>query len=194
MRSRLARQLICAANPFWCETVCNRTAHCLLLRTTLCNAQDALNAIPLERHPFILKDRKRFDVCEVGMVETERRLKVKRMTTSQETRYRVGVPGYLGPMRAWTLVIEMIAKPALPIWFSKIAWHATCNINRTQFRSTPDWRWSDCSLQSRIKNNQSKRKHAMRKQSIRRCEADATYRYPISLAIKFFIKWSIKCQ
>ena len=84
-----------------------------------CCWQDAWNAIPLERHPFILKDRKRFDVCEVGMVETERRLKVKRMTTSQETRYRVGVPGYLGPMRAWTLVIEMIAKPALPIWFSK---------------------------------------------------------------------------
>ena len=30
----------------------------------------------------------------------ERHLKVKRMTTSQETRYRVGVPGCLGPMRA----------------------------------------------------------------------------------------------
>ena len=47
----------------------------MLLRTTLRNAQDALNAIPLERHPFILKNWKRFDVCEVGMVETERRLK-----------------------------------------------------------------------------------------------------------------------
>ena len=30
----------------------------------------------------------------------ERHLKVKRMTTSQETRYRVGVPGCLGPARA----------------------------------------------------------------------------------------------
>ena len=120
--------------------------------------------------------------------------KVKRMTTSKETRWCVGVPGYLGPMRAWTLVIEMIAKPALPIWFSKIAWQATCNINRTQFRTTPDWRWSDCSLQSRIKNNQSKRKYAMRKQRIRRCEADAMHQYPVSLAINLFIKWSIKCQ
>ena len=74
------------------------------------------------------------------------------MTTSQETRYRVGVPGCLGPMRAWTLVIEMIAKPALPIWFSKIAWQATCKLMYNCWDQRLTRRWSDCSLQSR--NNQ----------------------------------------
>ena len=117
-----------------------------------CCWQDAWNAIPLERHPFIVKHWKWYDVCKVVMVEMERHLKVKRMTTSQETRYRVGVPGCLGPMRAWTLVIEMIAKPALPIWFSKIAWQATCKLMFNCWDQRLTRRWSDCSLQSR--NNQ----------------------------------------
>jgi len=60
------------------------------------------------------------------------------MTTSQENRQRVGQPCCMDPTRAWWLVIEMIAKPALP-WngFSDTAWCATCRPQLRAFRPTP---------------------------------------------------------
>jgi hypothetical protein len=55
------------------------------------------------------------DVCKVVMVEKERLLKVRRMTTPQGIRHCTGLPDRMGPVYACdTPVIEMIAKPALP--------------------------------------------------------------------------------
>ena len=53
--------------------------------------------------------------CKVVMVEKEHLLKVRRMTTPQGLCHCTGLPDRMGPVLACdTLVLELIAKPALP--------------------------------------------------------------------------------
>jgi len=73
---------------------------------------------------------------------------------SNETHRHAGWPGCIGPACVCdTPVIEMIAKPALPVMVRWYSLQATCNaflLDRRLYR-----RWSDYSLQCRIRNNQA---------------------------------------
>ena len=85
---------------------------------------DAWNEVPLERNPFILKNRKwhlRFR-SRNGWEGTPSKSEMDD-NLGNETHRHIGVPGCIGPICVYdTLVIEMIAKPTLPIWFSDTAW------------------------------------------------------------------------